>query len=506
MRKHGNKLIILFFVGMLIMTVIARMMDSITIAKVQTNIPQKRNLTYHISCEGEAESQDIQYLKPEPGLVVEKLVVQTSQAVQVGDPLYRYDRKELADVTQEKQSELDRLILELQKQQLQAVPDQKIPESYLAEQELLLAQREMEIAQIDKDNASIDYEEKINKEQKEYDAALTKLDVAHGKALERIGKNKTEDGEENEDYEIEQEEENKSYEERKQTLKESHQSKQEALLAKAETYATKAKSAADALEKATITWQNAQISEQYKGTNQKRADQIASMDTAIAKITIEEKKQEVSRLQSLIINQGLITSPYEGIVTKSELQIGKTTTGEELLEIGTLECIFTCVLEAQDFKYLKNGDQGTIRFEGKEEVIDATIEAIEENIVTNAEANESQTVEKQKRLKVVMEGDSREYIGCRGCFTVNKQTQVYQTCIPITALCEDSEGIYCMKVQEENSVLGNTLTAVRVKVEILEKDSQFAAVSGELADKDNVITNANKSVKPGNRVRVIQHE
>ena len=93
------------------------------------------------------------------------------------------------------------------------------------------------------------------------------------------------------------------------------------------------------------------------------------------------------------------------------------------------------------------------------------------------------------------------WLGETCSFTVVLQSGVYPMVIPIEALREDTIGYFCLAVQPEKTILGEELTAVRVNVEVLEKSSTSAAVSGAVTSVTPLVLSSNKSVSPGDRVR-----
>lgn len=74
--------------------------------------------------------------------------------------------------------------------------------------------------------------------------------------------------------------------------------------------------------------------------------------------------------------------------------------------------------------------------------------------------------------------------------------------MPLSALHSSSEGYYVLVLREETTVLGLETIAEKVPVTLIAQDSQNAAVEGMLSDRDDIITQSNKPVQPGGKVRV----
>ena len=88
---------------------------------------------------------------------------------------------------------------------------------------------------------------------------------------------------------------------------------------------------------------------------------------------------------------------------------------------------------------------------------------------------------------------------------VTKKSQRYPCCIPLSALYSGEHGDFAIKVTEKPTILGLQATAEYVPITILEKNSAYAAVEGNLSSSDRIITNASKTIKEGERIRVTEH-
>ena len=100
------------------------------------------------------------------------------------------------------------------------------------------------------------------------------------------------------------------------------------------------------------------------------------------------------------------------------------------------------------------------------------------------------------------EGQGR--LGDLVSFTANIESGIYPCVIPIEALREDNEGYYCLAAEPEKTILGEELKAVRIQVDVLEKSSSAAAVSGPVTKEMKLITESGKPVSEGDRVRVVE--
>ena len=101
----------------ILFTVISKITDSFTVAKVKTADPSQRKLQYEVSAEGQIEKNREVFILTQPELLVKSVLVSEGQRVKKGDLLARLDMKQLNEridtVTGEKRA------LELQNEAVQ---------------------------------------------------------------------------------------------------------------------------------------------------------------------------------------------------------------------------------------------------------------------------------------------------------------------------------------------------------------------------------------------------
>lgn len=80
----------------------------------------------------------------------------------------------------------------------------------------------------------------------------------------------------------------------------------------------------------------------------------------------------------------------------------------------------------------------------------------------------------------------------------------YGTCLPVSAIRQDTQGSFVLTVEENRSTFGISYTARRVPVTVLEvgSDGQYAAVEGTIGG--SVIASSDQAVSPGSSVRIAQ--
>ena len=76
--------------------------------------------------------------------------------------------------------------------------------------------------------------------------------------------------------------------------------------------------------------------------------------------------------------------------------------------------------------------------------------------------------------------------------------------MPLAALRQgDGDNYYILVVTEKETVLGEELIAKKVDVKVEKRDSEYAAISdGIIGRNEKIITDSNKIVEDGDRVRL----
>lgn len=140
---------------------------------------------------------------------------------------------------------------------------------------------------------------------------------------------------------------------------------------------------------------------------------------------------------------------------------------------------------------LRVGDTATVSNYYWGTQINATLESI------RVDPKNPQT---NKLLTFSVTGDVNA--GAELTISVGQRSANYETVVPKSAVRNDSNGYFVLKVESKNSPLGNRYLARRVSVEILAQDDASCAVTGDLGWGDYVITTSSAPLKNGDLVRL----
>lgn len=87
-------------------------------------------------------------------------------------------------------------------------------------------------------------------------------------------------------------------------------------------------------------------------------------------------------------------------------------------------------------------------------------------------------------------------------------TKYYDKCIPVIALYPDvNNGYYVLVTGKRETAMGEEIIAVKLNVNVLEQNTEMAAVQSELLGAESeIIVSSSKQIDDGSRVKVVKDE
>lgn len=207
---------------------------------------------------------------------------------------------------------------------------------------------------------------------------------------------------------------------------------------------------------------------------------------------IEEKKKQIEELSGGEENQ--IVAKVSGTVQSVECMAGDTVMKDSPLcsiEVPDMGYTLAFSVSSDQAARLRVGDSATVSnyYWGRQ--ITATLESI------RIDPKNPQT---NKLLTFDLTGDVTA--GAELTISVGQRSANYDCIVPKSAVHNDSNGSFVLKVESKSSPLGNRYLARRVNVEILAQDDSNMAVSGDLGWGDYVITTSTAPLNNGDLVRL----
>ena len=550
-----------FLAFMAALTFLSRALDSFTVIRVKTGYGKQDVVLYTIQGEGELTAGKTVYISLPENMQVEEIAASPGQSVKAGDTVLTLQMEGLEEERDALSLEYKKAELALKQEQMSLAPVPQVTEETLALQQLAAAQRALELgnqdlteAKEEHEKASIelehDYVQKKNRTREQvkednrkamksarrsYESAQKSRDSAVRKAerevedkqkkldrleeqgasdeeleraeleLERAGED-LEDIQEEEDlkveearakmYAAEEDYEDVDYGEREnqEDLRREYEDALEAEDEKLKEAGRKVQDLEESLYQAMEKVENARVSDAGTAAGEAAAREMSVLKQESMKLDMEEIQKKQRKIEELIDAKGQIKAPVDGVVVDTGLQAGdRIQDGRQLrLAVGGLEMKAQIDRETAGAGLLKKGSMMQVKLAGQSKNVETEVEDLN-HLVEDG---------KIQVTAGMPEGQGR--LGDLVSFTANIESGIYPCVIPIEALREDNEGYYCLAAEPEKTILGEELKAVRIQVDVLEKSSSAAAVSGPVTKEMKLITESGKPVSEGDRVRVVE--
>lgn len=268
--------------------------------------------------------------------------------------------------------------------------------------------------------------------------------------------------------------------------------KYDSLLAMSGPEPEEVKAAKKALEEAEDNLLALEMALEEKIAADEKAAQMSSIDLSDLAYQIDVQRQKVKELSGGEENE--ITAKVSGTIQTIDCTAGDTKLKDDLLctiEVPDMGYTLSFSVTNDQARRLRPGDSGTVSnyYWGNEIVATlSTIKVDPKNPQTN------------KLLTFDLEGDVTA--GAEISLSVGQKSANYDTIVPNSAIRNDTNGNFVLKIEAKNSPLGNRYIARRVAVEVLAADDVNSAVTGDFGWGDYVITTSNAPVKSGDQVRM----
>jgi hypothetical protein len=224
-------------------------------------------------------------------------------------------------------------------------------------------------------------------------------------------------------------------------------------------------------------------------TSDQNSRQIYELELQSHNIDLNVKEQELEEVRVLMESSGEVRSTDKGVATFVGVVAGSTTTGEEMIKLGFGDYVFRAAFDREAVANIAAGVMADITLAGKKTGIESEIEQI--------------TISENGMPEITARMPEDIYLlSEQAGFKITTQSELFDLCIPIQALREDNYGYYVLIVREQEDILGTQLIAERINVTILDKGSRTVAVDGAISPASQVITDSNKYIASGDRIRI----
>lgn len=549
----------LFLAFMAVFTVLSRILDSITVPKVETGYPKMGNVSYEITGEGSFLASGVTYLYPEQGFKIQSVEVTAGQKVAAGDVLFVYQMEGIQKKKEELALSIEKMRLELEQHDVKSRPVPSLSEEALALQTLEAAKRALDYGNQDLEQLRSEsteklarlkreFQESMNQSEEEmeeetrrqYRAAERAYDAAVAKKESAVKKAEREVGDREEELERLQEEGASEAEiaEAEKALKRAGEDLEE-VREEQELYVEEARAALNNAQEdygdvsagrrtAAETLKNSYEASVEAVNEQLRAGErgIRDLEEAVraAELGVENARQRDKKAAMELEKEqeagGLMRQGLELDLGEAEKKLDRISKLEEAL--GQVCAETDGVVAEVSVKEGKTvtGEELVAIGDGRL-LFSGTVEKKLGEFMKPGTKLELQYGETRRTYEAVV--DTVDYLsdeeragftasveagtgalGAAASFRLSLQSAQYNQVIPIAALRQDSTGYYVLAVRPEKTILGEELKAEKIPVELLEKSSSQAAVKGAFESQDRLITSSTRIIEAGDRVRIAE--
>lgn len=241
---------------------------------------------------------------------------------------------------------------------------------------------------------------------------------------------------------------------------------------------------------------NREVKEADRAKQDAAIPQVQDSTEETLQTQLERCNEELGELNALLDNKGEVLSPAEGVMKTVSSQTGGQTSQEAAAVVYELtgELSMTGRITREDMEYVSVG--AAVKLEGvsKTVVENAVVQAVQED-----------ETEPGTFVMTVAVPESGLSVGESVEFTVEQSNGPYSCCVPLTALYGQEGQEYVFVVDTVDSILGEVQVARKISVQVKEKNQTTAALAeGTLSSSQKVITDANREIQDGSRVRLQQ--
>lgn len=154
------------------------------------------------------------------------------------------------------------------------------------------------------------------------------------------------------------------------------------------------------------------------------------------------------------------------------------------------EWMVALFIDDEQLEYVEKKGTATVEIEDSREQFTGEIQSV----ISYAGQNKEGYL-----VQVAIHSEKMDIAGKQARVTICKESDEYETLIPIAALRKDVTGYYVLALHEEDSVLGEGYVAHRMSVDLLDSDESNCAVRG-LPTDEIVIVSATGEIADGSKV------
>lgn len=439
-----------FLVISFLFTILSRVADSFTIAKVTVCSPSSRKIQHSLTAEGRIEKNREISVITQANILVKTILVNEGQQVAKGDVLAVLDSDHLEECIAEIRDE--RQALELQNQTARSNQNQE---------------RKKQQQTLQRAKADYEWLQKQNrKEIKQAKATLKKLQkkLQKTKTSMQNKKSKTPDSSQTDN--------NAEQSDSITSLQESIADQKTQLEELQKTARTEEETAKRTLEDAKIPPADDHTIE-------------------INNISIRKLDKQIEGLITLQKQKGEILAPADGVITAILVNTGQKTSDTGMFTMTDEEAglKFVSQISAKDAELVSVGNTITLKNAMQETEVPISSLKLDEN--------------QEAMILTALLPAGTFSLGNTVSAYVMQESENYHYTVPLSAIYDDDGKKYVLSLEQKDTVLGKQEVARKIEVQVVEHNDLYAALESETIQEDSqIITDTDRLVKAGDRIRL----
>lgn len=267
---------------------------------------------------------------------------------------------------------------------------------------------------------------------------------------------------------------------------------------------TKVKDAKYTLDSAKLDWESEIENAYQQASNDSDSKQtkqlLLNLELESLSMDMDQVKEGKEELEALIRDNGYVRSELQGILGEMDVTEGKKVQPDSVIEIGLEDYQFKATITESDEEHLKIGDELEVinearNLKGSAKVLSIAAKQDDDGLpVVEVIAELPKEFEKNENMKP----------GLMMAFSYKEMTDLYENCIPLSAVRGAENDAYVYVIGERDTILGKQNVVEKRSVKVKTKDSSTAVLENlsQLGEQEKIIATSNKIIYEGDRVRM----
>ena len=222
--------------------------------------------------------------------------------------------------------------------------------------------------------------------------------------------------------------------------------------------------------------------------------QLAALQREGLELTLENQKDQLGKLEVWKACDGLVVSQNAGVLETVGVVEGAITSGTEQIVLQSGQQEVCGEIEEASLGLIKEGCEVTVFIQGEAEEQKIPVEKVgmsKEGKMMWYGKIQNQKEAKNYSVNTIISYNYHE-----------KTAGSYEALVPLSALREEQNAAYVLAAEVRAGILGDQYTAIKVPVTVLDQDEDYAAVEGAIGADTLIVSESNKYVEAGDRIRL----